>query len=177
MWIIEGDKIWEGEGNFVQLTMTRFFEREKKKGKRERKIRDSIFKRNEGLTSETWRVLSGKRRFMDCNISPSRLNKFFLGCVIVPLKSKKKRGGGCFFFFSWVVISNNFASGTVLYSFLCPPPPFLRCCQRNKINDFTSNNVWGNCIGNFNNKTRMQMLLSVPIYINNDLNLHVNRWK
>lgn len=35
---------------------------------------------------------------MDCNISPSRLNKFFLGCVIVPLKSKKKKGGGMFFF-------------------------------------------------------------------------------
>lgn len=33
MWIIEGDKIWEGEGNFVQLTMTRFFEREKKREK------------------------------------------------------------------------------------------------------------------------------------------------
>lgn len=48
MWIIEGDKIREGR-NFVQLEMTRFERKEKKKEKNTR----YYFKRNEGLTSET----------------------------------------------------------------------------------------------------------------------------
>lgn len=42
-----------GGREFRAINNDTFFRERKKKGKRERKIRDSIFKRNEGLTSET----------------------------------------------------------------------------------------------------------------------------
>lgn len=59
---------------------------------------------------------------MDRNISPSRLNKFFLGCALLcaPIETKKKKKSDVFFFPPSRNLAYITSCRAVLYSFLCP---------------------------------------------------------